>query len=52
MPEVPVPDVPLLTLVDPRALQRAHLRQRALSTTVGMLIAGASAVPFLAALSR
>jgi len=45
-----MPEVPVLTLVDPRDQQRAHIRHRALSTAVGMLIAGASAVPFLIAL--
>jgi hypothetical protein len=47
-----MPEFPVLTLVDPRAQQRAHPRRRALSTAVGMLVAGASAVPFLAALGR
>ena len=42
-----MPASPFLTLVDPRAQQRAHVRQRVLSITVGMVIAGASAVPFL-----
>ena len=47
-----MPEVPVLTLVDPRAQQRAQLRQRVLSTAVGMSIAGASAVPFLITLGR
>jgi hypothetical protein len=47
-----MPEVPVLTLVDPRAQQRAQLRQRVLSTAVGMSIAGVSAVPFLITLGR
>jgi len=47
-----MPEVPALTLVDPRAQHRAQLRQRVVSTTVGMLIAGASAVPFLISLGH
>jgi hypothetical protein len=47
-----MPEVPVLTLVDPRAQQRAQLRQRVLSTGVGMFVAGASAVPFLISLGH
>jgi hypothetical protein len=47
-----MPEVPFLTLVDPRAQQRAALRQRVLSISIGMVIAGASAVPFLISLGR
>ena len=42
-----MPEVPFLVLVDPRAQQRAAVRQRVLSIAVGMTVAGASAVPFL-----
>ncbi len=42
-----MPEVPFLVLVDPRALQRAHVRQRALSIALGMAVAGASAVPYV-----
>ena len=47
-----MPEVPALTLVDPRAQQRAQLRQRVLPTVIGMLVAGVSAVPFLITLSH
>jgi hypothetical protein len=47
-----MPEVPVLTLVDPRMRQRVQLRQRMLSTAIGMLVAGASAVPFLIALGH
>jgi hypothetical protein len=47
-----MPELPYLVLVDPRAQQRAHARQRVLSIAVGMLVAGASAVPFLLSLGR
>jgi hypothetical protein len=47
-----MPEIPVLTLVDPRAQQRAQLRQRVLSTAVGMFVAGASAVPFLISLGH
>ncbi|MBW4043180.1 MAG: hypothetical protein HIU86_13850 [Acidobacteria bacterium] len=47
-----MPEVSFLVLVDPRAQQRAHVRQRVLSIAVGMLIAGAGAVPFVLSLTR
>ncbi|MGT2427100.1 hypothetical protein [Amnibacterium kyonggiense] len=47
-----MPSSPVLTLVDPRAQRRAHLRERALSIAVGCLVAGASAVPLLLALGH
>ena len=42
-----MPASPFLTLVDPRAQHRALVRQRVLSIAVGMIVAGASAVPFV-----
>lgn len=47
-----MPAAPLLVLVDPRAQQRAAVRQRILSIALGMLVAGASAVPFLLSFGR
>lgn len=41
-----MPHVPYLTLVDPRAQQRAALRRRLLSLAAGVLVAGASAIPY------
>ena len=38
---------PSLVLVDPRAADRAHRRQRLLSIAVGVLVAAASAIPFV-----
>lgn len=43
---------PALTLVDPRAQQRAYVRSRVLSASIGVVIAGASAVPFVLMLGR
>jgi hypothetical protein len=42
-----MPERPLLVLVDPRAQHRAAIRQRLLSALLGVLLAGASAVPLL-----
>ena len=47
-----MPTSPALTLVDPRAQQRAHLRARVLSASIGVVVAGASAVPFVLLLGR
>lgn len=47
-----MPASPVLALVDPRAQPRAVVRQRILSTVVGAVIAGASAIPFLLMLGR
>jgi hypothetical protein len=47
-----MPASPFLVLVDPRAQQRAYVRQRVLSIAVGMVIAGASAIPFLLSLGH
>jgi hypothetical protein len=47
-----MPASPVLVLVDPKAQQRAFVRQRVLSVAVGMVIAGASAVPFLLSLGH
>jgi hypothetical protein len=47
-----MPASPSLVLVDPRARHRAHLRQRLLSIALGVLVAGASAIPFVLSLGR
>ncbi|MET0590010.1 MAG: hypothetical protein ABWZ77_02435 [Naasia sp.] len=41
-----MPASPTLVLVDPRAQRRSAVRQRVLSIAVGMLVAGASAIPW------
>lgn len=47
-----MPASPVLVLVDPRARPRAVVGQRVLSTVVGAVIAGVSAIPFLLMLGR
>jgi hypothetical protein len=47
-----MPAHPFLVLVDPRAQHRAAVRQRVLSVSLGMVIAGASAIPFVLTLGH
>lgn len=47
-----MPASPVLVLVDPRAQHRAAVRQRIVSVSLGMLIAGASAIPFVLTLEH